>query len=71
MRINIEAILELIKDKYRNNKTFFAEVIGVERGYFNLVMNKKRTDRSPIICNAILVYCKNNNLDASKYLFLK
>ena len=33
MEINITAVNELIKNEFRNNKTWFAEVIGINNSY--------------------------------------
>lgn len=70
MQLNIEAILQHIKDKFRNNKTAFAEEIGVSREYLNLVLNKKANSHSSKICNGVIMYCERNNLDHRKYIFL-
>nr|DAO42257.1 MAG TPA: hypothetical protein [Caudoviricetes sp.] len=71
LRINIEAVLQLIEEKFRNNKSFFAETIGVDPSYLNSVLNKKAIDHSPKVCNGIVRYCKQNNLDETKYIFLE
>ena len=70
MQLNIEAILQLIKDRFRNNKTAFAEEIGVSRVYLNLVLNKKAALHSSKICNGVMMYCEKNNLDYTDYIFL-
>lgn len=70
MRLNIEAILQLIKEKFRNNKTWFAETIGVDSSYLNSVLNKKAISHSPKICNGVMKYCQDNNLDYRKYIIL-
>lgn len=71
MRLNIEAVLQLIKERFRNNKTFFAETIGVDPSYLNSVLNKKAIDHSPKVCNGVMKYCKQNNLDSTNYIFLE
>lgn len=69
MYLNIEGILRLIKEKFRNNKTFFADEIGINRGYLSTVLNGNGKEDSPKLCNAIIKYCEKNNLDCEKYIF--
>lgn len=71
LRVNIEAVLKLIEERFRNNKSFFAETIGVDPSYLNSVLNKKAIDHSPKICNGIVRYCKQNNLNETDYIFLE
>ena len=70
MRINVDEVNKLIKEKFRNNKRWFAEEIGVDSSYLNQVLNKKAIDHSPKIIRGILNYCENNKLDSNKYIFL-
>jgi hypothetical protein len=71
MRLNIEAINQLIKDKFRNNKSFFADEIKVDNGYLSGVLNEKKTSYSNKVCNAVIVYCEKNNLNYKDYIFLE
>nr|DAY63158.1 MAG TPA: ATP-dependent target DNA activator B [Caudoviricetes sp.] len=70
LKLNIEAVLELIKQNFRNNKAFFAETIGVDPSYLSSVLNSKAIDHSPKICNGIMKYCQDNNLDYREYIIL-
>ena len=69
MEVRIDKVQELIKQKYRNNQTFFAEKLNVDRSYLNQLLNKKVNNRSPKICNAIINYCKERGLDCKDYIF--
>ena len=40
LKLNIEAVLELIKQNFRNNKTFFAETIGVDPFLFKFCIKQ-------------------------------
>lgn len=71
MEINILNLKELIREKFKNNKTKFAEEIGISREYVSKLLNGKQDGDSVKICNAIIVYCENNNLDYKQYIFLK
>lgn len=70
LRINIDAVKQLIKEKFRGNKSWFAETIGVDPSYLNQVLNHKKIDHSPKIVKGILKYCEDNNLDSKAYIFL-
>ena len=41
LKLNIEAVLELIKQNFRNNKTFFAETIGVQQSTLSHILNDR------------------------------
>ncbi len=68
MEINIEAVLQLIKERFRNNKTYFAETIRVDPSYLNSVLNKKAISHSPKICKGIKSYCEENGLNYKEYI---
>lgn len=70
MKINITAVNELIKNNFRNNKTWFAEVIGVNNSYLSQILNGKVNTSSFKACNAIINYCKENDLDYNQYILL-
>ena len=70
MRVNIPNLNKLIKEKFRGNRTFFAETIEINRSYLNQILNNKIENNSSKICNAIIKYCEKNNLDYKEYIFL-
>ena len=70
MSINIEAVNELIRSKFRNNKSWFAEEIGVERSYLYSVLKRKKNNTSKKIIDGIIKYCKRYGLDYNVYIFL-
>ena len=69
MEVNVEKIKQLIDEKYRGNQTFFAETIGFDRHYLNLILNKKIKATSPKLCRAIINYCIINKLKKEDYIF--
>lgn len=69
-RINVDEVNRLIEEKFRGNKTWFAEEIGVDASYVNQVLNKKAIDHSPKILNGFMKYCEHNNIDIKPYIFL-
>ena len=69
-RIDVNAVNTLVNEKFRGNKSWFAEEIGVDVSYVNQILNKKAIDHSPTMVKAIMKYCNENNLDEKKYIFL-
>lgn len=70
MEVNVENLIKLIEEKFDNNKTKFAETIGISREYLSQLINGKEEKASAKICNAIILYCESNNLDYKEYIFL-
>lgn len=68
MDLNKEAILVLIKERFRNNKTFFAETLGINRSYLNQILNGRKKTSSPKTVNRLIKYCKENDLDINDYI---
>lgn len=68
MEINIESLSNLIREKFRNNKRFFAETIGVGETTFYSVMAGRGNKHSPKIIKKIIKYCKENNLNYEDYI---
>ena len=68
MLVNIDAINELIKNRFRNNKSYFADEIGVNRAYLSMILNANGKEDSPKVCNGIIKYCKENNLNLKDYI---
>lgn len=71
MKINIPKIEELIQDRFYNNKTKFAETVGISREYVSMLLNEKKDSNSAKACNAIILYCENNDLDYREYIYLE
>lgn len=70
MEVNIEALEQLLKEKFNGNQTAFAESMGLERTHVNKVFRNNGKGAGAIFCGAIIKYCNNNNLDYEKYIFL-
>lgn len=70
MRVNVINLNKLIKEKFRGNQTFFAETAKIDRGYLNQILNNRTSNNSPKICNAIIKFCENNNLNYKDFIFL-
>lgn len=70
MKVNICAINQLIDTKYRSNITWFAEEIGISRGYLTMILNGTENPQSPKLINHLTAYCKKNNLNYKDYIIL-
>lgn len=68
MELNIEAIKQLIKERFKNNKTWFAEEIGVDRSYISKILNEKTPAKGFKIINAIIHYCVEKNMNYMDYI---
>ncbi len=70
MKINTKALNELIEEKYRGNKTWFAEIIGLNPKTLIQLLNGSYSDESPKAIRCITMFCKNNKLNYKDYIFL-
>lgn len=70
MEINIAAIKQLLEEMFNNNKTKFAETIGISREYVSQLLNGKNDGDSAKVCNAVILFCESNGLDYRKYIIL-
>ena len=68
MKINVQAVKELIKERFRNNQTWFAEEINIDAHYLNQILLGNQKDTSPKACRGVVDYCKKNNLDVNDYI---
>lgn len=72
MEVNVEAIQELIDEKFRGNVSWFADEIQVDKAYIASILNYKRDAKSNKFIVGIINYCKKNNLNYENYIiFLK
>lgn len=69
MSINIEAVEELIRKKFRNNKSWFAEEIEVDVSYLYSVLKGRKSNTSKKIIDGIIKCCKKYRLDYNDYIF--
>ena len=70
MKVNIENINKLIKENFRNNKTWFAEEIGMNPKYVIQILNGNESDESPKFIKCLLKYCKSKKINYNDYIFL-
>lgn len=71
MTPNIKALLILLEEKFDNNQSEMARVLNVERTHLNKMFKCNGKGAGATICGAIIKYCNENNLDYTKYIFLK
>lgn len=70
MRVNIQSVKELIRERFRGNSTWFSEEIGVHSTYVSTILNNPEKSQSDKFCNSLIRYCELNNLDFKEYIFL-
>ncbi len=68
MKINVGAVKTLIKEKFRNNQTWFAEEISMDAHYLNQILLGNKKPSSPKACRGVIDYCKRNSLNISDYI---
>lgn len=68
MKINVQAVKGLIKEKFRNNQTWFAEEIEIDAHYFNQILLGNKSATSPKACRGVINYCKKNNLEINDFI---
>lgn len=69
MRLNIEAIMKLIEERFGNKLVNFVREIQVDYSYANQVLKGHKSSGSKKICDGVITYCKKNNLDYHEYIF--
>ena len=70
MKVNVDMVNEIVKKRYRNNKTWFAEELGLETSYVNQILNKKVRNDGPKFIKHFIKYCEKNNINPKEYIFL-
>lgn len=68
MEINIGALEKLLRDKFNNNQTIFAQEMGIDRTHVNKVFKNNGKGAGAMFCGAIIKYCNDNNLDYREYI---
>lgn len=68
MKINVGAVKTLIKEKFRNNQTWFAEEISIDSHYLNQILLGNKKPSSPKACRGVIDYCKRNSLNINDYI---
>lgn len=71
MKVNVINLNRLIEEKFRGNQTFFAETAKIDRSYLNQILNNRVSNNSPKVCNAIIKFCENNNLNYKDFIILE
>ena len=71
MEINMEAIKQLLEDRFDGNQAKMARVLKINRYQLNTIINNNGKKAGKKIITAILKYCDTNELDFHKFIFLK
>lgn len=68
IEVNIEMLMEHIKEEYRGNRSMFAEKVNIDRHYLGNILQKKNSASSPKLIRNLISYCKKNDLDYQKFI---
>lgn len=68
MEVNIKELKNLLKERFNNNQTLFAQELGVDRTHVNKVFKNNGKGAGAMFCGAIINYCNNNDLDYKEYI---
>lgn len=71
MEINMETLIELLKDRFEDNQAKMARVLGISRYQLNAIFKNNGKCAGKKIIGSIIKYCDTNELDFRKYIFLK
>ena len=71
MKINMEAFIQFLKDRFENNQAKMARILGISRYQLNTVFNNNGKCAGKKIIGALIKYCDTNELDFHKYIFLQ
>ncbi len=69
MRPNIDAIKELVNEKFEGNKAAFGLAIGVDRAQVSKLL-KDGTGAGALFFGCLMVYCEKEGLEFRNFIFL-
>ena len=70
MNVNVEALSELLKERFNNNQTKMAKAFGVSRYQLNTVLRKNGKGAGADFCGAVINWCECNGIYYKNYIFL-
>lgn len=71
MEINIETFMELLKERFNDNQSKMARVLGISKYQLNMIIKNKGKGAGKKVIGAIIKYCDINEYDFHKYIFFK
>jgi hypothetical protein len=69
MKPNIDAIQNLVNNKFEGNKTAFGAAIGVDRAQISKLL-KDGTGAGALFFGCLMAYCEREGLNFKDYIFL-
>lgn len=70
MEINMEAFMELLEDRFDNNQSKMARILGISRHQLSVIIKNKGKGAGKKVIGALIKYCDINEYDFRKYIFL-
>lgn len=71
MKINIQALLELLKIRFDNNQSKMARVLGISKYQLNTVFKNNGKCAGKKVIGSLIKYCDTNELNFRDYIFLE
>lgn len=71
MEINMEAINQLLENRFDGNQAKMARVLKISRYQLNTIISNNGKKAGKKFIAAILKYCDANEIDFHKYIFLR
>lgn len=70
MELNMEALSELLEERFDNNQAKMARILGVSKYQLNTVLRNNGRKAGKKFLGAIIKFCDVNEYDFHKYIFL-
>lgn len=70
MQLNIKNFRLLMEERAGGNYNQFARLLNINVAHIYRILNKKKVAGKKVI-DAVIQFCKNNNLDYLSYIFLE
>lgn len=70
MELNMEALNELLEERFDNNQAKMARILGVSKYQLNIVLKNNGQHAGKKFLGALIKFCDTNEYDFRKYIFL-
>lgn len=70
MEVNIDALKQLLNERFDNNQAKMARILGISKYQLNIVLKNNGAHAGKKFIGAIIKYCIVNECDFRKYIFL-
>ncbi len=71
MEINMGAFNTLLREKFDNNQSKMARILGISKYQLNIILKSNGKNAGKKVIGAIIKFCEKNNYNFKDYIFLK